>query len=154
MKNFMNILGNRYNSVRTKDCDNDTFESLAVNRRNLTRQFSIVDSFFHQRKEGERTRYPKGKHATALKHMLCLPWQFQRFIECGILFLFRSHFSYLFISLSVSSMILGCSKKVQKLKIYSWNIKEIWQACKVIRVKCKTWIANIVAIAKGYRNLE
>lgn len=56
----MSILGNRYNSVRTKHCENDTFESLAANRRQLTRQFSIVDSFFHQRKEGERTRYPKG----------------------------------------------------------------------------------------------
>ncbi|XP_021699992.1 scavenger receptor class B member 1 isoform X2 [Aedes aegypti] len=59
MKQIMNVFGNRYNSVRTNDCDNGRFESFAANRRNLTRQFSIVDSFFHQRKEGERTRYPK-----------------------------------------------------------------------------------------------
>ncbi|XP_062544964.1 scavenger receptor class B member 1 isoform X4 [Armigeres subalbatus] len=59
MKQIMNVFGSRYNSVRTNVCDNGTFESLAVNRKNLTRQFSIVDSFFHQRKKGERTRYPK-----------------------------------------------------------------------------------------------
>ncbi|XP_062707779.1 lysosome membrane protein 2 isoform X2 [Aedes albopictus] len=59
MKHIMNVFGNQYNSVSMNNCDNGPFESFAANRRNLTRQFSIVDSFFHQRKEGERTRYPK-----------------------------------------------------------------------------------------------
>ncbi|XP_058820858.1 scavenger receptor class B member 1 isoform X3 [Topomyia yanbarensis] len=59
MKNFMHWLGNRFNSVRNHNCDNGTVGSFAAKRKNQTRQFSIVDSFFHSRKEGERTRYPK-----------------------------------------------------------------------------------------------
>lgn len=118
MKNFMNILGSRYNSVRTKDCDNDTFESLAVNRRNLTRQFSIVDSFFHQRKEGERTRYPKGKHATALKahDMFTVAvstfYSVWNFIFMSFAFFIPVYFTFGFIN-DLNA------EKVHKLKIYS-----------------------------------
>ncbi|XP_055644644.1 scavenger receptor class B member 1 isoform X4 [Toxorhynchites rutilus septentrionalis] len=53
------MLGIRYNSVHTNNCESGTNESLSTNRRNLIRQFSVVDSFFHQRKAGDTARQPK-----------------------------------------------------------------------------------------------
>lgn len=64
MKEIMKIFGGRrYSAVNTQEMQvmgKQRHKSLQT-KPALDRGFSVVDAFFHQRKAGKRTRWPKSK---------------------------------------------------------------------------------------------
>lgn len=66
MRDLLKFFRRSYNRVSTRDCDVNDIKNLPDCNENrsqfvLNQGFSLVDSFFHERKTGERTRLPKCK---------------------------------------------------------------------------------------------